>query len=232
MPECEGWAHEKARNAGLKPGATKTKAKAKASLSSTGGFGAAKKFVDALGVLFGAVEDEHKFGGAAELETLAELVADEAGGGGEGFDGVPLFVFGAHDADVDLGLFEVGRHAHFGDGGEDGETRVFQFAGEHGADFLADFAGDPFVAMSCDGHMAKTKSRFLVAVAPRNDNSNAYYGVTLTVMTFDLTVPLIRSSNSDQTLPLTSSTFDSSLIREIASSNDSWTTYFPGALRS
>ncbi len=118
-----------------------------------GGFGAAEEFVDALGVLFGAVEDEGKFGGAAELEAFAELVADEAGGGGEGFDGVPLFVFGAHDADVDPGLLEVGRHADFADRREDGEARVFEFAGEHGGDFLADFAGDALVTMSCDSHV-------------------------------------------------------------------------------
>ncbi len=135
-----------------------------------GGFGAAEQFVDALGVLFGAVKDEDEFGGAAELEAFAELVADEAGGGSEGFDGVPLFVFGTHDADVDPGLLEVGRHTDFADRREDGEARVFEFAGEHSGDFLTDLAADAFVTMSCDSHMAKARSRWLVAVAPWSDS--------------------------------------------------------------
>ena len=120
---------------------------------SAGGFRAAKEFVNAPPVLFGAVEDEDEFGGAANLQAFAELVADEASGGGQGFDGGLLLRFAAYDADVDSGLLHVRRHAHFGDGGESrGETRVFQFAGKHDADFLADFSGDAFVTMSCDGH--------------------------------------------------------------------------------
>lgn len=54
---------------------------------SAGGFGAAEEFVDVAAVLLGAVEDEHEFGGAAELEAFAELMADETGGGGEGLHG-------------------------------------------------------------------------------------------------------------------------------------------------
>ena len=114
-----------------------------------------------LGVLLGAVENEHEFGRSADLQAFAELVADEAGGGGEGLDGGLLLCFRSQDADVDLGLLQVGSHAHFGNGGEAGQARVFQLTGKHGADFLLDFTGDALVAMSCYGHMANTKSRFL-----------------------------------------------------------------------
>ena len=117
-----------------------------------------------LGVLLGAVKNEHEFWGAAELEPFTELVADEAGGRGEGFDGGLLFILGAHDADVNFGLLQVRRHAHFGDGGEVGEARVFEFAGEHGADFLEDFSGDAFAAMSCDGHIPPQHARLFLSL--------------------------------------------------------------------
>jgi hypothetical protein len=115
-----------------------------------------------LGVLLGAVKDEHQFGGAAELQPFTELVADEAGGGGEGFDGGPLFILRAWDADVNFGLLQVLRHAHFGDGREVGEARVFEFAGEHGADFLEDFSRDAFAAMSCDVHIPPQHARLFL----------------------------------------------------------------------
>src|SRR5690349_5772750 len=67
-------------------------------IRSVGGFGAAEEFVDALGVLLGAVQDEQQFRSAAELQAFTEFVANKACGGGEGFDGALLFLFGAHDA--------------------------------------------------------------------------------------------------------------------------------------
>ncbi len=76
-----------------------------------------------------------------------------AGGGGEALYGGFLLGIAAHHADIDFRLLQVWRHAHFGDGGEGYQARVFQLAGKHGADFLADFTGDAFVAMSCDGHV-------------------------------------------------------------------------------
>src|SRR4029077_3617549 len=99
-----------------------------------------------------------------------KLVADEAGGGREGLDGGLLLCFRSPDADVNLGLLQIRSHAHFGGRGEVRQARIVQFAREHSADFVADFTGDALVTMSCDGHMAKTKSRFLVAIAPRNDS--------------------------------------------------------------
>src|ERR1700684_503948 len=79
-------------------------------LGSAGRFRAAEEVVDAPPVLFGAVEDEENLGGAAKLQAFAELVADEASGGGQGFDGGLLLRFAAHDADVNPGLLHVRRH--------------------------------------------------------------------------------------------------------------------------
>src|ERR1700746_1763117 len=108
----------------------------------SGGFCAWEEFVDVLAILLGTIEDEHELGGAAELQAFAELVADEPGRGGETFDGRGLLGCGAHHANVDFGLLQVRGHAHLGDGGERDHAWVLQLAGEHGADFLADFSGN------------------------------------------------------------------------------------------
>src|SRR5579883_2088153 len=122
-------------------------------LRDLAGFGAAEEFVDVAAVFLGAIEDEQQFGGAAKLEAFGEFVANEAGGCSKSFDGVFLFVLSAHNADVDPGLFKVGGDAYFGNGSEGGDTRVFQFSGQHGADFLLDFGSNAFVAMAGNGHM-------------------------------------------------------------------------------
>jgi hypothetical protein len=115
-------------------------------------FRTAKQFVDAIPVFFGVIEDEQDLGGTPHLQPLAQFVPDKSGRRRQALDHGGLLGFTAEDANENSRALQVGRYAHFGDGSEPGEARIFQLARKHGADFVADFAGDTLVPMSCNRH--------------------------------------------------------------------------------
>ena len=121
-----------------------------------------EELVDALGVFLGVVEGEMEFGDAAELEAFENFVANKISGVFQGFDGAFLFGLGAADADHDAGVAHVlgdkdliDDHGHF-------ETRILEFAGQHGVDFVGDFLADAFVTVVDGGHGRCVKCEMLL----------------------------------------------------------------------
>jgi hypothetical protein len=112
----------------------------------------AKQFVDAIPVFFGVIEHEQDLGRTPHLQPLAQLVPDKPGSRSQPFDHGGLLGLTAEDADENSRALQVGRYAHFSDSSQPGKPRIFQLARKHGADFVADFAGNTLVPMSCNRH--------------------------------------------------------------------------------
>src|SRR5712692_5306854 len=115
--------------------------------------GLPQELFDVLAVLFRAVDHEMHLRTAAQPQPLGQLVPDVARGSREASQRGGLLGLGAHHADVDAGMFEVGRDPDFGHGGQPGKARVLQLARQHGADLVPDLFGDPLVAMARNGHL-------------------------------------------------------------------------------
>ena len=60
----------------------------------------------------GGIEVEMQLGCELEHHALGEFVLEQRAAFGELMDGVTLFAFGAHDADVDVAMLEVRRQVH------------------------------------------------------------------------------------------------------------------------
>ena len=81
---------------------------------------------------------------AAQLQTFDQFVLDVSGGMLQGLDRVGLFlrVF-RPDAYVHPRVLHVRLHADFADADVSFKAGVFQFADEHGVQFVSDFFADP-----------------------------------------------------------------------------------------
>src|SRR5437660_1088299 len=118
--------------------------------------GLAQKLLDPLAVLLGVIEDEMDFRSAAKLDALGQLVANIADGGGESPDRAILLGFVSHHADEHARVLEVGRDADFSDRDQSCNARVFQLTSNHSAQFVENFLGHAFVAMSRNCHLHLT----------------------------------------------------------------------------
>src|ERR1700730_16685535 len=103
--------------------------------------GLPQKLLDPLAVFLGVIEDEMDFRGAAKLDTLGQFMADVADGCREPPDRTLLLGLISHHTDEHARVLEVWRDAHFGDGDEGGDPRVFQFTGDHSAQLVENFLG-------------------------------------------------------------------------------------------
>ena len=70
----------------------------------------------------------------------------------ERFDGTTLLRFGAAGTDKNAGVAHVGSDADLVDDDGNLKTRVLEFAGKHGVDFVGDFFADAFVTVIGSSH--------------------------------------------------------------------------------
>src|SRR5215831_18860325 len=79
-------------------------------------------------------------------------MANETDGVFEGLDGALLFLLATSHSDEDTRVAAIWGEADFVHHDGNLQTGIFQFASEHGIDFVGDFFADPFVSMIGRSH--------------------------------------------------------------------------------
>ena len=118
-------------------------------------------------MLFRIVEGEVEIGNTAQLQALEDFVADETDSMLQRRDGAFLFVFRSAGPDEHPGMPTVRRQTHLVHDNGDFQTRILEFAGQHGIDFVGDLFADSFVTVVgcgpdvriCTGKSISTASR-------------------------------------------------------------------------
>ena len=111
-----------------------------------------EELINALGIFFRTVESEMEIRSTPQLQPLGDFVTNESCGMVESVDGAFFFFFRTSYGDKYLCVTHIWSDTHFADDNGTLETRVFEFAGEHGVDFVRYFFADSFVTMIGIGH--------------------------------------------------------------------------------